>query len=238
MSLSNSNKWNVNFFVKNILTTFHSFSRFVDTIYFMPKTFFDELAELRYNYQEYSVLKQDRYKNLRKINTHDKSFETLMSLHRAIREEFPENKFDAVLSTLRHLELAKISRKIMDLHDLISVGYKESDIWNLSHSIARKLGAQMIELAKLSHAYPEIPQVSNLEDWQEMLVLHGRALLAYANNEGTQELSQRFDEAVIAGDKFAEKFSLDLLSRHEAELESNASKAYLFLAEYHTFLWD
>lgn len=66
-------------------------------------------------------------------------------------------------------------------------GWDDRSLWSLDWYLCRTLGAQLTELAEISHGWPGNDEFPEFEDWQEALRHHGAVLTAAAVNDGTAD---------------------------------------------------
>jgi len=205
----------------------------------MPNRIFDLLFNIAWGARELKALKVKRYREANKKYKKSMEFNDLMYAFELREKIAPEDKFIIFFRRGKELKFSNILNKVVEIEDKIGRGFTERDVWNLDESMALRLGAQLLELEKITHSYPESKEYECLEDWRKVLRTHGRSLLKYGTKE---EDNQKLLEIAVklrnAGEEEEYQEIIDRLHNQEHVILEDVRSAYIFISENFSALWD
>jgi hypothetical protein len=234
-----------NFYLNTLrskLIIFHQFLGWLDRFPLAINNLAQGLLNLINKIKHLRAMKNEGYAKLYNGSRREYELTDFSSWIKAekIKDElYPLGLFTSLVHKLTHLKLAFISKKVIDFFDLITKGWKESQVWNLDYDLSYRLGHQLLELSEMAHGWPSGEDFPDFEDWREALILHGNNLIAYSERDSmTNPFVERAYSLKDDNDLIGYEKSMSDYKIAENEIVNKASEAYYFIAKYHTSLWD
>lgn len=138
--------------------------------------------------------------------------------------------------------------QIKNAGQLARRGWADSDTWSLDNALCRRLGAQLLHLADVTHGWPD-DEYETFDEWRVALRENGRALINYVERPGYNDLLAKWHELRFGTGMVGPKqlnapstpeqaAALKALEDIEQRYSDNATKALHWVADNLGHLWD